>query len=267
MKSSWIRFFIAIVFSFQFVIPVSALAAAKAAPKAGARVGQFISVSGDVGLIRAGGKYKPMVRAEVQEGDTILTGKNATAKVMLKDDTVITIDQNSRFVMKNFSLKGETRSASIFLAFGKIIADVKRFVGGRNTFNMESPTVVAGLRGTVVEFAVVIGPTGVPTTTVTCLSGSVVISTASGTVTLVAGQTAVAIGSAAPAITTATTAAAAAGAAGGAATTTTIGAGTVAIGAAVTAAAVAAGVAATGGGGGGDNPIPTPTHHTTPSHH
>lgn len=263
MKRSWIRCLVVIIFCFQFVIPVSALSAAAAAPK----VGQFITVNGDVSVMRAGVKAKPAVRADLYRGDVILTGKNASAKVMLLDDTVITVDQNSRFEMRDFSLQGQSRSARIFLAFGKMVADVKHFIGGGNSFLMESPTAVAGLRGTVVEFVVVIGPTGVPTTTITCVSGSVVVTTAAGSVTLVAGQTAIAVGAGMPAITTATTAAAAAGAAGGAATTATIGVGTIAVGTALVGAAAAAAIAAGGGGGGGGGGVvPVPTHSTTPTH-
>jgi hypothetical protein len=259
VRRVWIRCLITVIFSFQFIVPVAALSTPK--------VGQFILVNGDITLIRAGVMYKPAVREDVQEGDVIQTGKNASVKVMLQDDTVITIDRNSRFIMKKFALRGGIRSAKIYLAFGKIAADVKRFVGGRNTFDLESPTAVAGLSGTVVEFAVVIGADGVPTTTVTCLSGSVVVTTAAGSVALATGQTAVAVASIAPAVTTATTAAAAAGTAGGTATTMTIGAGTIAIGAVIVAALVAAAVALSGGGGGGGGGGNTLSGHTTTTHH
>jgi hypothetical protein len=261
MKRTWIQCLVALIFAVQLVVPAAALSAPAPAP---AKVGQFVSVNGDVSVLRAGAKLRPAPQAALFQGDAVLTGKNASARVMLLDDTVITIDQNSRFEMRNFSLQGGNRTSRVFLAFGKIVADVKRFLGGKNSFEMESPTAVAGVRGTVVEFVVVIGPTGIPTTTVTCLSGSVVISTAAGSVTLVAGQTAIAVGAGMPAVTTATTAAAAAGAAGGAATTATIGVGTVAAGAALIGAAAAAAIAVGGGGGGGGDGVgivPTPSHH------
>ncbi|PKN32938.1 MAG: hypothetical protein CVU61_15675, partial [Deltaproteobacteria bacterium HGW-Deltaproteobacteria-19] len=209
MKRPWIRFLLAVLFTVQFGLPVSALAAPPTS-----KVGQFSFISGDVSILRAGSKIEPLVRSEVYQGDAIVTGKGAAAKVTLEDDSVITIDQNSRFEIRNFSLQDGSRTARIFLAYGKIVADVKRFIGGKNSFVMESPTTAANLRGTVVEFVVVIGPSGIPTTTVTCISGSVTITTAGGTVTLAAGQTAIAAGAAMPTVTTATTAAAAAGAAG-----------------------------------------------------
>jgi hypothetical protein len=251
-----LRVLVAFAFVLQLTFPSLILAAQSS-------VGHFSAVSGEVSLIRGGTQTKPIVKSAVYAGDIVATGKNGTAKITLTDESVLTLTKNSRFQIKNYDLRSNQRHGRFHLAFGNLMADVKRFIGGSNRFEVESPTAVAGLRGTVIEYTVVIGANGVPTTTVTCVSGSVTITTASGSVTLVAGQTAVAVGAAAPAVTTATTAAAAAGAAGGTATTAGIGAGTVAIGAAVAAAGAAALVSTTGAD---NNLVPVPAHHTT-SHH
>ncbi|NPU84340.1 MAG: FecR domain-containing protein [Syntrophaceae bacterium] len=258
MNRAGIRCLIAVIFFMQVFIPASV----SAAPQ----LGRFILVNGEVTLSRTGVMSRPETGTGVEEGDVIQTGKNASVKVMLADDTVITVDRNSRVVMKKFVLRSGIRSAKIYVEYGKIAADVKRFIGGKNTFDLEGPTAVAGMIGTMIEFAVVIGADGVPTTTVTCLSGSVFVTTAEGSVTLAAGQTAVAVASAAPAITTAATAAAAAGAAGGTAATITVGAGTIAAGVAIAVAVAALAVAAAGGGGGGSNALAVPVHATTTHH-
>lgn len=258
MKQVWIRCLVVMAVLMQSVAPASAFDAARA--------GRLVLVNGDAELIRAGTKFRPDVQTGLQEGDIIRTGKDGLVKGILEDETVVTIDRNSRVVMKKFVLRGGIRSAKIYVESGKITADVKRFMGGGNTFNLESPTAVAGLTGTVIEFAVVTGAGGVPTTTVTCLSGSAVVTTAAGSVTLAAGQTAVAVASAAPAMTTAITAAAAAGAAGGTATTMTMSTGTIMAGAAIVAAVAAAVLAAAGSGGGGGTHVAVPAH-TTTSHH
>ncbi|MGV8080482.1 MAG: FecR domain-containing protein [Syntrophales bacterium] len=259
MNRIWIRCLIAVAFSVQFLIPLSASAASG--------VGRFILANGDVTMIRAGVMSRPEMNTGVQEGDVIRTGPNASVRMMLDDDTVITIDRNSRVMMKKFKLRGRTRSAKIYVESGKIVVDVKRFIGAGSTFDLESPTAVAGVIGTVIEFSVVTGIDGVSMTTVTCLSGSAVVTTAGGTVALAAGRTAVAVASDAPAMTMATTAAAAAGAAGGAAAATTIHAGTIMIGAAIAAAVVAAAVLVSGGGGGGGNTAVSAPVHITTSHH
>lgn len=260
MMRVWIRCLVVIVFLMQFVVPVSASDATRA--------GRLVLVSGDAELVRAGIKIKPDLQIGLREGDIIRTGKDALVKAVLEDETVITIDRNSRVVIKKFVLRGGIRSAKIYVESGKIAVNVKRFIGGRNTFDLESPTAVAGLTGTVIEFAVMIGAGGVPTTTVTCLSGSAVVTTAAGSVRLAAGQTAVAVASAAPAVTTATAAAAAAGMAGGAAAAASIGAGTIAVGALIAAALAAAAVLVSGGGGGGGGGTSlTVPAHTTTAHH
>jgi hypothetical protein len=274
MLNPRMKWSIAMLLAFQMIVPAPILAAA---------VGQFTSVVGDVTVTRAGVVSKPVVKSPVQEKDWIVTGPRASAKLVFDDDSTISLEQNSRFEVRDFQVKGNARKGMFALALGRLIADVQRFIGGESYFEVHTPTAIAGVRGTgfVVSVAMIGGQM---TTTVTCTAGILSVSAMSATgailttTTIVAGQTAVvtaagitvsatAAGGAAGAATAAGTgsaeaagAATTAGAAAGAATTAGVTAGTVAVGVAAAAAVITAVTASSG------SETPTAQHGTTPHH-
>lgn len=278
-----IKEIVVLVLALQLIIPYPVYAAS---------VGRFTSVVGNVTQTRDGKVLKPVFNSQIHEKDKIVTGDKSTAKMVFEDKSSITLQPNSEMVVKEFAVKGNVRKGIFSLSLGKLVADVTKFIGGKNAFEVHTPTAVCGVRGTGFEVAVAGGGLS---TTITCTSGSLAITAfnaaglAVGTTTLVAGQAAVitasgiqvvAAGAAAigTSVTTATGTAvvstgAVAGAAGasgaGAAGTASgtgalagVGAGTVAAGAA--AAAAIATVAITASGGSKDTPV---SHHSTPSHH
>ena len=272
--------FVAFVLVLQMLIPYPVYAAA---------VGRFTSVVGNVIQTRAGKAIKPVVNSPIDAKDIIATGDKSSATMVFVDDSTIALSQNSKMEVKDFAVKGKTRKGIFSMSIGKLVANVSKFIGGNNTFEVHSPTAVCGVRGTGFEF-IVAGVGAQLTTTVTCTTGALSVSsiTAAGVVTsaatIVAGQTAIitstgitvsAAGAVAGAGTTVTTAtgtgtvstgaagtagAGAAGAAAGTATVAGVGAGTIAAATAVVAVGAAAVVAATGG-----KSDTTPVH-TTPTH-
>lgn len=280
---------IAFVLIMQMVIPY---------PVYAATVGKFTSVVGNVVLTRDGKDYRPVVNSAVNEKDLIVTGDGASAVMVFTDDSTITLSPKTRMQVREFGMEGKARKGIFSLSIGKLVANVTKFIGGNNKFEVHSPTAVCGVRGTLFGLEVAMVGT-VMTTTATCTTGALSVSALSATGAIVAtsgivaGQTAVitstgitvgaagaagaagagaagsagttgAAGAGAAGTTGAaagTAGAGAAGAAGGAAAAAGIGAGTIATAAAVAAAAVAAAVAATGG-----TSDTTPTH-TTPVHH
>ena len=283
------KMIIAFVLILQMVLPY---------PLYAATVGKFTSVVGNVVLTRDGKDYRPVVNSAVNEKDLIVTGDGASAVMVFTDDSTITLSPKTRMQVREFGMEGKARKGIFSLSIGKLVANVTKFIGGNNKFEVHSPTAVCGVRGTLFGLEVAMVGT-VMTTTATCTTGALSVSALSATGAIVAtsgivaGQTAVitstgitvgaagaagaagagaagsagttgAAGAGAAGTTGAaagTAGAGAAGAAGGAAAAAGIGAGTIATAAAVAAAAVAAAVAATGG-----TSDTTPTH-TTPVHH
>ncbi len=204
-----IKCLLVLLLAFQLVVPAPLLAAA---------VGQFTSVMGDVTVSRAGVRIKPAVKMPVHTKDLIVTGDRSTVTLLLEDDSTISLSSNSRFEVREFNVRGKTRRGLFSMTIGRLTAEVKKFIGGNSSFEVHSPTAVAGVRGTGFEFVVaMVGPQ--LTTTVTCTAGAMSVSAISATgavvatSTIVAGQTAV-ISAGGITVSAATVGAAGAGAAG-----------------------------------------------------
>lgn len=261
MMNKKIKLLFALLLALQMIIPSSILAAA---------VGQFTSIVGDVAQTRAGVAIKPAVKSTIESNDVIVTGDKSSASLFLNDESAITLAAGSKLVVKELSIKGNTRKGLFSLTMGKLTANVRKFVGGNNVFEIQTPNAVAGVRGTGFEVVFLMVPQ--MATNVTCTVGAMSVSSLSATgavistTAIVAGQTAVVtasgivVSAAAGAAGAAGAAAGTSGAAAGAAATAGVAVGTVAIGAAVAAAAIAAAVATTGG-------ETTTTHHTTTTDH
>jgi hypothetical protein len=198
------------------------------------------------------------VKSPIQLNDLIVTGDLSSAAMLFEDESTITLALNSKFEVKEFAIKDNIRRGLFSLAIGKLTADVQKFIGGNSSFEVHTPTAIAGVRGTGFEIVVAMVGTQL-TTTVTCTVGVLSVSALSitgvviSTTTIVAGQTAVITPSG---ITV--SAAGAAGATAGAATAAGVTAGTIAVG--VAAIVVGAIAAATGS-------ETTTTQHTTTTHH
>jgi len=272
-----IRRFLSFLMVLQLTVPYSTFAAA---------VGEFTSVVGDVTQTRAKELITPVVKSPVEMKDLIATARTSSATMVFSDDSTITLSENTKLEIKEFLFKDQSRRGIFSLAIGKLTAEVKKYIGGDNVFEVYSPTVGVGVRGTGFEFieALKDGKLDSNMATVSCTKGSLNLSAFSATGAVVstavleAGQMAVIIGGiitistiaaiAAAAAIAQTTETGAAGAAGGAAaaggTAATTGLSTaaiagIAIGGAATIGAAAAAVGSSGGGGSTPTPTPTPT--------
>jgi len=231
---------IAFLLILQLIIPYPVFAAAE--------VGKFTAVDGKVTLTRANVTYRVVLNSQVQPKDLIVTGEKASATMIFPDESTITLQENSKMEIKEFMIKGKTRKGIFSMSLGKLIANVNKFIGGNNTFEVHSPTAVCGVRGTGFEF--IVGMVGTQlSTTVTCTTGALSVSALSATgvvvatTTVVAGQTAIV--SATGITLSAVGAGAGAGTAAGTTVTTATGTGTVTTGAAATGAATAGTAAGT----------------------
>jgi hypothetical protein len=122
----------------QLIIPLPVLAAA---------VGEFTVVMGDVTLMRKGRTIKPTVKTAIETKDVIVTGKSAMAKIALTDGSELTIAQRSKLEIKDYLFQKQKRSASFSLSFGKLRSQVKKHFGRDSSYQVYTPTAVAGVRG------------------------------------------------------------------------------------------------------------------------
>ena len=80
--------------------------------------------------------------------DTVSTKESSRAKMLFIDDSVLSVGEKSTVVIKEFVQSKDERSRAIFnLIDGKL-----RTVVGHSEFTVQTPTLVAAARGTVIYF-------------------------------------------------------------------------------------------------------------------
>ena len=191
--SKSIRSFLSFLLVLQLIIPYSTFAAA---------VGEFTSIVGNVTQTRAKEVITPVAKSPIEMKDLIVTARTSSATMVFSDDSTIKLEQNTKLEIKEFLFKDNSRTGIFSLAIGKVTADVKKYIGGDNVFEVQSPTVGVGVRGTGFEFVEALkdGKVDSNMATVSCTDGSLNLSAFSdtgaviSTAVLEAGQVAVIIG-------------------------------------------------------------------------
>jgi hypothetical protein len=110
-------------------------------------------VKGDVKVMLA--KDKTLVKAtvgmKVLPMDQVITAADSRAKVRMSDSNILNISPNSKLVIETYqtSATGEAKKVELKVPFGKIRATVnEKYDGKSSSFNVKTPTAVAGVRGT-----------------------------------------------------------------------------------------------------------------------
>lgn len=100
--------------------------------------------------------------------DTVSTLEASKAKMLFIDDSVLTLGEKSKVVIKEFVYSKEKGGRSIF----NLIDGKMRSIVGKTEFEVHTPTTVAAARGTVILFETGI-LNGRKFTTIICLEGEV----------------------------------------------------------------------------------------------
>ena len=120
------------------------------AAAAGAQDGQVEYVEGDVWIESQGRRRLADFGSSVEAGDLVITGRDGVAVVSVGQGSQIKLRENTVVVIEQALAGG-----SVGLRQGGIFARVNRSVAGGRAFQVTTPTVVAGVRGT--EFFVAYG--------------------------------------------------------------------------------------------------------------
>jgi len=149
-------------------------------------VGKVVQLRGTATIERGKSQLPAQVKGGVLASDVITTASASRAKLLFIDDSVLTMSDNSKLVVKEFIYSKGKEGKSVFnLLDGKM-----RSVVGKTKFEVHTPTAVAAARGTVIYFEV--GRVNNQAySKIICLEGNIqirnVISTVAGQVTLTPG--------------------------------------------------------------------------------
>lgn len=120
------------------------------------RIGTVLAVDG-VAEVRAQGATeweRLRFRDAIFPQDTVRTGADSKAKVLLRDDTIMTLSERSEMEFTEFLLTQDKRRNIVSLLLGTLKVVTTRILGSDSVTQIQTPNTVAGVRGTtfVVRF-------------------------------------------------------------------------------------------------------------------
>jgi hypothetical protein len=156
------------------VILCSVMLGLAAAPAVRAEPAASVTgINGTPMLIRHGASEKLVSGAGIEVGDEITTDATAKVQIQLADESVLTIGPDTRVKLDEFRLGTAARQSRLSVFAGRFKLAVEKFVGTTD-YRIETPTAVAGVRGTVIW-----GDTQLDT--ICALEGHVEVNTRKGT--------------------------------------------------------------------------------------
>ena len=110
-------------------------------------------VKGDVQIKSAkdGKTSKAKIGSKIFSKDTIITGKDSRAKIVMVDNNVINVSPDTNLEIKNYEYAPEQGKKDVLLnvLYGKVRSKVEqKYDGKTSNFQLKTPTAVAGVRGT-----------------------------------------------------------------------------------------------------------------------
>jgi hypothetical protein len=113
--------------------------------------GIMMVVKGDVKVISGQSKQPEAAKVgkKILPGDTITTGPDSRAKIVMSDKNVLNVSPDTQIVIEKYTNDGKDKNVELKVEFGKIRASVEqKYDGEKSKFNVKTPSAVAGVRGT-----------------------------------------------------------------------------------------------------------------------
>lgn len=123
------------------------------------KIAEVAIVKGDAFLLSLGGDLHDLKEGDfLNEADSVVTGANGRVKLLFAEGTetqrnIVVIGPNSRLQIQRASLNKQGSGTELYLEQGSVRSSVyKKYSGqGRDVFEVKTPNVVAGVRGTVFQ--------------------------------------------------------------------------------------------------------------------
>jgi hypothetical protein len=114
------------------------------------RIGTVLAVDGTAEVRAATATtWEPLqFRAAIFPNDTVRTVANSKAKILLRDDSIMTLAENSEMQFTEFLLTPQQRRTIVSLTLGKLRMVTTKIFGAGSVTEVRTANTVAGVRGT-----------------------------------------------------------------------------------------------------------------------
>lgn len=118
--------------------------------QANERIGTVLAVDGTVEAQAANTTtWEPLqFRAAIFQNDTVRTGVESKVKVLLRDDSIMTLAERSEMQFTEFLLTPQQRRTVVSLTLGKLRVITTKIFGAGSVTEVRTANTVAGVRGT-----------------------------------------------------------------------------------------------------------------------
>jgi len=114
-------------------------------------VGKISFPLGNVLLLSKGETrfQKATFNMPVQNGDKIETKKESRCELTYQDGSIVRIDEQSIYTVEKAIISGDQKEVESKLSIGKLWANLKKLVRGKDSWRLKSPAAVVAVRGTI----------------------------------------------------------------------------------------------------------------------
>ena len=92
---------------------------------------------------------KAKFNMQVVNGDTVETKKQSRCEITYHDGSVVRIDEQSIYTIEKATISDEKKEVESNLSIGKLWANLKKLIRGKDSWKLKSPAAVVAVRGTV----------------------------------------------------------------------------------------------------------------------
>lgn len=110
-------------------------------------IASVVALKGNALIERDARAIEAKLKDGIQLKDIVVTKESSKAKMLFIDDSVLTMGEKSKVVIKEFIYSKDQKGRSIF----NLIDGKMRSVVGKSEFEIHTPTAVAAARGTVFD--------------------------------------------------------------------------------------------------------------------
>lgn len=133
-----------------FIILFAALTAFSFSPEQSS-VGKVSFPLGNVLVLSKGETRfrKATFNMPVKNGDKVETKKQSRCEITYNDGSIIRIDERSIYTIEKATITDDKKEVESSLSIGKLWANLKKLIRGKDSWKLKSPAAVVAVRGTV----------------------------------------------------------------------------------------------------------------------